>query len=148
QYAGAMVKLNELAQKLEKYKVELQQFLTGNYQHDLYKREMEQLLLDTAEEVAIVRQGEEETIEQTTNVISDDTIEEAAAAGGVNEETTAHLISKLRFTSKSISGIPGFKKISEELIEKADRLENRQFTVALFGAFSAGKSSFANALIG
>lgn len=148
QYADAIVKLNELAQKLEKYKVELQQFLTGNYQHDLYKREMEQLLLDTAEEVDIVRQGEEETIEQTTNVISDDTIEEAAAAGGVNEETTAHLISKLRFTSKSISGIPGFKKISEELIEKADRLENRQFTVALFGAFSAGKSSFANALIG
>ncbi|CAM4215626.1 dynamin family protein [Paenibacillus tarimensis] len=31
---------------------------------------------------------------------------------------------------------------------KADRLKNGRFTIALFGAFSAGKSSFANALIG
>ncbi|MEW8972452.1 MAG: dynamin family protein, partial [Mesobacillus sp.] len=32
--------------------------------------------------------------------------------------------------------------------EKASRLKEREFTVALFGAFSAGKSSFANALVG
>ena len=34
------------------------------------------------------------------------------------------------------------------LKQKAERLENQSFTVALFGAFSAGKSSFANALLG
>jgi GTPase Era involved in 16S rRNA processing len=34
------------------------------------------------------------------------------------------------------------------LEDKAERLENKGFTVALFGAFSAGKSSFANALMG
>ena len=38
--------------------------------------------------------------------------------------------------------------MASELAQKADRLENQSFTVALFGAFSAGKSSFANALIG
>jgi len=32
--------------------------------------------------------------------------------------------------------------------EKANRLQNSKFTIALFGAFSAGKSSLANALIG
>ncbi|WP_174818610.1 dynamin family protein, partial [Paenibacillus kobensis] len=32
--------------------------------------------------------------------------------------------------------------------EKADRLQSSRFTIALFGAFSAGKSSLANALIG
>ncbi|UJF36357.1 dynamin family protein [Paenibacillus hexagrammi] len=32
--------------------------------------------------------------------------------------------------------------------DKAERLRKRTFTIALFGAFSAGKSSFANALIG
>jgi GTPase Era involved in 16S rRNA processing len=32
--------------------------------------------------------------------------------------------------------------------ELAERLSNRQFTMVLFGAFSAGKSSFANALLG
>ncbi|MDQ0058122.1 dynamin family protein [Paenibacillus harenae] len=32
--------------------------------------------------------------------------------------------------------------------DKANRLQNSRFTIALFGAFSAGKSSLANALIG
>jgi GTPase Era involved in 16S rRNA processing len=34
------------------------------------------------------------------------------------------------------------------LIEREKKLRDHQFTIALFGAFSAGKSSFANALIG
>ncbi|AIE60479.1 dynamin family protein [Bacillus methanolicus] len=58
------------------------------------------------------------------------------------------LIRKLRFTGEKIRSIPGMRKLSDELLRKADRLENQQFTVALFGAFSAGKSSFANALMG
>ncbi|SDI99393.1 dynamin family protein [Salimicrobium halophilum] len=36
----------------------------------------------------------------------------------------------------------------ESITEKKERLDNQQFTVALFGAFSAGKSSFINALLG
>ncbi|MDP4087486.1 MAG: dynamin family protein [Bacillota bacterium] len=55
---------------------------------------------------------------------------------------------KLKKTSKLINVLPGFKKLANELEEKAERLENKGFTVALFGAFSAGKSSFANALMG
>ena len=58
------------------------------------------------------------------------------------------LISKLRFSSQQVENVPGFKKMASELAQKADRLQNQSFTVALFGAFSAGKSSFANALIG
>lgn len=58
------------------------------------------------------------------------------------------LINKLEFTSSEISQLPGLKKIARELRERAARLRDREFTVALFGAFSAGKSSFANALIG
>lgn len=38
--------------------------------------------------------------------------------------------------------------LAAEMRDKAKRLEENRFTVALFGAFSAGKSSFANALIG
>src|SRR5690606_29137149 len=45
----------------------------------------------------------------------------------------------------SISSLTNVRK---ELMEKKNRLENRHYTVALFGAFSAGKSSFANLLIG
>ncbi|RSD26559.1 dynamin family protein [Mesobacillus subterraneus] len=63
-------------------------------------------------------------------------------------EKQEQLIQKLNFTSKQIEGLPGLRKISRELKEKAGRLKEREFTVALFGAFSAGKSSFANALVG
>ncbi|WP_181348431.1 dynamin family protein [Thalassobacillus sp. CUG 92003] len=44
--------------------------------------------------------------------------------------------------------LPGTETIIEQLIAKRERLADRSFTVALFGAFSAGKSSFANALLG
>ena len=38
--------------------------------------------------------------------------------------------------------------MAQYLRKKAKRLDEQEFTVALFGAFSAGKSSFSNALIG
>jgi len=42
----------------------------------------------------------------------------------------------------------GFETFASSLESKADRLAHQTFTIALFGAFSAGKSSFANALLG
>ena len=54
----------------------------------------------------------------------------------------------LKNAAQLIKSLPGFRKVSNELVEKAKRLENKGFTIALFGAFSAGKSSFANALMG
>src|SRR5699024_8911996 len=51
-------------------------------------------------------------------------------------------------TMASLEGISGFHSYIEDLLDKKDRLEHRSLTVALFGAFSAGKSSFANALLG
>nr|WP_263325966.1 dynamin family protein [Neobacillus sp. Marseille-Q6967] len=58
------------------------------------------------------------------------------------------MVNRLERSSELIKNLPGFKKISLELAEKASRLAHKGFTVALFGAFSAGKSSFANALMG
>ncbi|MEH7109113.1 dynamin family protein [Bacillus sp. JJ1764] len=57
-------------------------------------------------------------------------------------------VDRLLHASSLIKNLPGMEKLSLELIEKAERLNNKGFTVALFGAFSAGKSSFANALMG
>lgn len=51
-------------------------------------------------------------------------------------------------TIASLEGISGFHSYIEDMLDKKDRLEHRSLTVALFGAFSAGKSSFANALLG
>lgn len=47
----------------------------------------------------------------------------------------------------SVLGRP-LASASKMLLEKAKRLKEQTFTAALFGAFSAGKSSFANALLG
>jgi small GTP-binding protein len=58
------------------------------------------------------------------------------------------IVNRLHNTSRLINDLPGFQSLSKELGTKAERLENKGFTVALFGAFSAGKSSFANALMG
>jgi GTPase Era involved in 16S rRNA processing len=63
-------------------------------------------------------------------------------------EKQQFLVDKLEYSSIQIEEIPGLKKIARELKEKAGRLKEKEFTVALFGAFSAGKSSFANALVG
>ncbi|MGK7378217.1 dynamin family protein [Planococcus sp. 1R117A] len=51
-------------------------------------------------------------------------------------------------TAETISSIKGFTETAEYLKRKAGRLQNQEFTIALFGAFSAGKSSFSNALMG
>ncbi|MDR6549563.1 dynamin family protein [Paenibacillus qinlingensis] len=54
----------------------------------------------------------------------------------------------LQAASALIDGLPSMRSLARSMREKADRLRQRTFTIALFGAFSAGKSSFANALIG
>ncbi len=49
---------------------------------------------------------------------------------------------------KNLENIKGFKQFINAIEDKVKSYNDRTFTVALFGAFSAGKSSFANALIG
>lgn len=55
---------------------------------------------------------------------------------------------RLRRGSELTGRIPVLRQLSGELFERAERLEGKGFMVTLFGAFSAGKSSFANALLG
>ncbi|WP_322905694.1 dynamin family protein [Paenibacillus campi] len=55
---------------------------------------------------------------------------------------------QLRKAAGWIDGIAGLTSQGAELRRRAAVMENGKFTLALFGAFSAGKSSFANALLG
>ncbi|PAV29402.1 hypothetical protein CIL05_11075 [Virgibacillus profundi] len=68
----------------------------------------------------------------------------------INEPTQSvnHVLESINKTIQTIEGLPGFQAIINDLEGKHDRLNNRTYTIALFGAFSAGKSSFANALLG
>ncbi|MFL0362583.1 dynamin family protein [Pseudobacillus sp. 179-B 2D1 NHS] len=68
-------------------------------------------------------------------------VEKPAATVGKTAE-------RLKKMSGQLAGIPGFQRFIDGLKQKADRLEQRKYTIALFGAFSAGKSSFANAMLG
>lgn len=58
------------------------------------------------------------------------------------------VLQRIRFAKTTMEGIDVLQSIRKELEEKLQRAEEKRFTVALFGAFSAGKSSLANALIG
>jgi len=55
---------------------------------------------------------------------------------------------KLIHAADLISSQAALRTAALAMREKAGRLQSSRFTVALFGAFSAGKSSLANALIG
>ncbi|MFG6148768.1 dynamin family protein [Halobacillus sp. B23F22_1] len=61
---------------------------------------------------------------------------------------TNNLAVKAESVRTILKGVPGFEYVRSHLKEKQQRLRDRQYTIALFGAFSAGKSSFANALLG
>uniref|UniRef100_A0A7U4DKM6 Dynamin family protein n=1 Tax=Geobacillus sp. (strain Y4.1MC1) TaxID=581103 RepID=A0A7U4DKM6_GEOS0 len=74
--------------------------------------------------------------------------ERALSQGEPARQTLQRTAERLRKAAKLVAGFHGMNRFVRELAEKAERLEHRTFTVALFGAFSAGKSSFANALIG
>lgn len=64
-----------------------------------------------------------------------------------NDEIDAK-VARAFHVANVLEGVESFSSTAKYLAEKAERLENQSFTVALFGAFSAGKSSFSNALIG
>ncbi|MFC4387558.1 dynamin family protein [Gracilibacillus marinus] len=69
----------------------------------------------------------------------------------VESEEKYSLEKTIQAVNQTIEASQPFSSLTsliDSIKQKRDRLENRHFTVALFGAFSAGKSSFANALIG
>ncbi|GAB7053353.1 hypothetical protein JCM16163A_00980 [Paenibacillus sp. YK5] len=72
----------------------------------------------------------------------------AALAAGGHRGRLREAAARLNAAAQELDGLAALQSIRRSLQEKAERLANNRFTVALFGAFSAGKSSFANALIG
>ena len=51
-------------------------------------------------------------------------------------------------TANVVRNVQGFEEVAKFIENKVERLQKQDFTIALFGAFSAGKSSFSNALMG
>jgi small GTP-binding protein len=77
--------------------------------------------------------------------------EKIQAGGLANQDHSIRMkqtAKRLWSAADLISDVSAMKILDKSMREKAKRLENNRFTISLFGAFSAGKSSFANALIG
>ncbi|TYR79992.1 GTPase [Priestia megaterium] len=64
------------------------------------------------------------------------------------EVGTERALKDIETAINALSPFDQLHRFVTRLKEKREKLSNQTFTVALFGAFSAGKSSFANALIG
>lgn len=62
--------------------------------------------------------------------------------------TAEEMVARLKQAEELMNGLNSFPSLVADLKDKRERLVHKHFTVALFGAFSAGKSSFANALLG
>lgn len=84
----------------------------------------------------------------TTKQKDDKDRQEIVVQDAIKQNEPTSLIKGLRETANSLKEIHGFQTIVDDLKKRADKIENQTFTVALFGAFSAGKSSLANALFG
>jgi len=112
---------------------------------------LEDYLFNFAEDEAEIIEGETLQPEQITvekNTLKKKTHREKELVTIEPLDRMKDTAGKLRKTADLVRNVPGFKKTVNELEQKATRLEHKGFTVAMFGAFSAGKSSFANALIG
>lgn len=89
--------------------------------------------------------SEDELVQAHSNTLIS---EEQSQSSLTTETDSAATVQKLKQVANEIKAINGLTAVSHELTERAKRFENKRYTVALFGAFSAGKSSFANALMG
>ncbi|SEM68200.1 Dynamin family protein [Terribacillus saccharophilus] len=55
---------------------------------------------------------------------------------------------QLETAASALNGVEGFQSAIEDIKNRKEKLIHQDYTLVLFGAFSAGKSSFANALLG
>ncbi|MGG1674738.1 dynamin family protein [Neobacillus sp. NRS-1170] len=133
-------------EKLISEKLTQSEDLKEDFHHLFNQREVEEYELIKSEgETIVVNNNSSKPVPSVTEILP---LKEAKSFQPIAENRLQVTIDRLHHTSKLIQNLPGFNKLSLELVEKANRLNNKGFTVALFGAFSAGKSSFANALMG
>ncbi|MFT8322199.1 MAG: dynamin family protein [Bacillus sp. (in: firmicutes)] len=65
----------------------------------------------------------------------------------LSKESVEKIINDLQVLCYSLKEVTGFKHFAARIGKSIDTVQTKQYTICLFGAFSAGKSSFANALI-
>ncbi|HYK75119.1 MAG TPA: dynamin family protein, partial [Pseudoneobacillus sp.] len=148
-YIVAKHKIKDMENEFVEVKKTIEEILKGTYKEE---RVNEDLFLPYEEEIEIIRDS---GIMETSTLSTKNTEPNVEKSGSISEtnESVGKLdkdivVRRLNTAATELSGLNGFLQTVNELKEKAKRIEDQGFTVALFGAFSAGKSSFANALMG
>lgn len=97
----------------------------------------------------------EQLVQQEAAIVSFTGFESVAETAAYEVATTMTDHQTVRYAPEDVAQIrqhlnnlQGFEEAVAYLNDKLDRLTHQSFTIALFGAFSAGKSSFCNALLG
>lgn len=132
----------ELKSEIEAFNHIIANHVTSHEINTLVESKISQRLDIKKEELPVINQKEENI---TDELVETDLIEETSNDVSIS---TPRIIEAIDEVVDTINELPGFDKLMEDLTSKKDRLKNRKLTVALFGAFSAGKSSFSNALFG
>lgn len=114
------------------------------------RRERDQLIVEWEEERQNFQKSiteydpslevKEKSIEKTSSILENPEEEILLSPDTV--------LNRAKKIAEAIHELPAFKEAANVIKRKAKRVEKQQFTIALFGAFSAGKSSFSNALMG
>lgn len=88
------------------------------------------------------------TLESDSVITTDIVTKDNATTVNFSEEDTARWLVNVKEALQKNQKTSILNQDRENLLERINRYQKQQFIVSLFGAFSAGKSSFANALLG
>jgi small GTP-binding protein len=137
----------EIAEIWDEQKHDLQELLYTNVSGDRSIDEYERKFLAEYEPLSIEmfkEKFDKEPIENEKDTYEEDNhITTHSSTGSLIKETE-----KLSTAVSILKPVRGLSHLAAEMEELQERLDKRSFTMVLFGAFSAGKSSFANALFG
>ncbi|WP_161974827.1 dynamin family protein [Bacillus timonensis] len=146
-YSEAYSTLKRFEEKRAEVRMKLDDILDGKSKINSVES-IENLLLQFTEHVEISSTEEilHELMKQKEDIsqVENKPDQKQKEKKGSSDQAILHL----EKAHELIKPITGLSVLARDIEEKAYRLKHKHFTVALFGAFSAGKSSFANALMG
>lgn len=141
--AKAIEELERLNKDCET-KLECIEIPTGNEDKSLEKLQQQWEMLENDINIFQGNYAQSHTVSE--KVYMKQSAPEGEDDGGIPPQKD--VIRKLDLAVSYLSKEKGFERMTAQLQQKAGRLKNNDYTIALFGAFSAGKSSFANAMLG
>ncbi|MBM7703256.1 dynamin family protein [Metabacillus iocasae] len=140
----AMQRINSSDQYLQNKEAQLREIVYE--EKELTEEQEKQLLTDIQDTYTLASDSDDEVVLQVTEEKENQlSVREHKNNSGTSIEVA---IDDIEVAVKSMKPFKQLHPFVKQLVDKKERLKQQSFTVALFGAFSAGKSSFANALIG